>query len=213
MPIDRRALGASLALALLVAACGGSSTASPSAAASQAAATDQTASSDQPASTDQAAATDNGGAQVSLTPGSAPELEAMLPSTVNGIAFTKSSFGGGSIPAGIPLGSDQLSQLLKDNGKTVSDFAWAMATPADSASASTFVIAFQVKGVDGNKIADALGAASGGGMQTATVGGKQVKREGAAGMGAVLYIKNDVVFYILDIGNATLTDAIVAALP
>ena len=220
MQINRTALGASLAVAFLVTACGSSSTARVTPAATPGASSSVAAATDQPASTDngtgptnQLQATGNGGPGTSLVPRSAPELEAMLPSTANGIAFTKTSFSGGTLPAGIPIGSAQLSKLLSDNGKSASDVSWAMAAPSDSALATMFVIAIQVKGVDGSKIADALGIAAGGDMQTVTVGGKQVQRAGAAGMGAVLYVKGDVAFYILDIGNASLTEAIVAALP
>ena len=97
MTIDRRVLGGALATALLLAACGGSASPAPSAAASAASV---------PAASDQPSATDNGSApNVSLSPGSAPELEAMLPSTVNGVAFARTSFGGAAMPAGMPIGS------------------------------------------------------------------------------------------------------------
>lgn len=220
MQINRTALGASLALALIVAACGSSSSASPSAAATQPAAPSQAANTDQPAATDDgagatdqpAATDDNGGPGISFTPGSAPDLEAMLPATVNGVAFTRTSFSGGSLPASIPLSSDQMSKLLSDNGKTINDFSWAMATPTDTSAGTVFVIAIQVKGVDGAKVAEAFGG-SDSGMKPATVGGKQVQQAGAGGVGAVLYVKGDTAFYILNMGNATLTEGIVAALP
>ena len=210
MTIDRRVLRGALATALLVAACGGSASPAPSAAAS--AASQPAASA--PAATDQPSATDNGSVpNVSLSPGSAPELEAMLPSTVNGVAFGRTSFGGAAMPAGIPIGSGDLATFLQQNGKTLADVNIAMATPTDTAKAATFVMAFQVKGVDGTKLADALGATTGNDLTKATVGGKQVLQAGVSGMGVVLYVKGDVVFYILALGETSLTDGILAALP
>ena len=204
MTIDRRVLRGALATALLVAACGGSASPAPSAAASAAS---------QPAAS-APSATDNGSVpNVSLSPGSAPELEAMLPSTVNGVAFARTSFGGAAMPAGIPIGSGDLATFLQQNGKTLADVNIAMATPTDAAKAATFVMAFQIKGVDGTKLADALGATTGNDLTKATVGGKQVLQAGVSGMGVVLYVKGDVVFYILALGETSLTDGIVAALP
>src|SRR5450759_1379397 len=215
MTIDRRVLGGALATALLLAACGGSASPAPSAAASAASvpAASQPAASE-PVATDQPSATDNGSApNVSLSPGSAPELEAMLPSTVNGVAFARTSFGGAAMPAGMPSGSGDLATFLQQNGKTLADVNIAMATPTDTAKAATFVMAFQVKGVDGAKLADALGATTGNDLTKATVGGKQVLQAGVSGMGVVLYVKGDVVFYILALGETSLTDGILAALP
>lgn len=210
MTINRRVLAGALATALLLAACGGSASPAPSAApsAASAPAASQTAASEQPS------ATDNGSApNVSLSPGSAPALEAMLPSTVNGVAFARTSFGGAAMPAGMPIGSGDLATFLQQNGKTLADVNIAMATPTDPAKAATFVMAFQVKGVDGAKLADALGATTGSDLAKATVGGKQVLQAGITGMGVVLYVKGDVVFYVLALGETSLTDGIVAALP
>ena len=173
MTIDRRVLGGALATALLLAACGGSASPAPSAAASAA----SVPAASVPAASDQPSATDNGSApNVSLSPGSAPELEAMLPSTVNGVAFARTSFGGAAMPAGMPIGSGDLATFLQQNGKTLADVNIAMATPTDAAKAATFVMAFQVKGVDGAKLADALGATTGNDLTKATVGGKQASR-------------------------------------
>jgi len=137
----------------------------------------------------------------------------MLPSTVNGVAFARTSFGGAAMPAGMPIGSGDLATFLQQNGKTLADVNIAMATPTDTAKAATFVMAFQVKGVDGAKLADALGATTGNDLTKATVGGKQVLQAGVSGMGVVLYVKGDVVFYILALGETSLTDGILAALP
>jgi hypothetical protein len=214
MPLDRRALAFSLSLALLAAACGGAAaTATPGSAAASEAASPQSAASGAPASQEPAAS--GGGAGVGLPglPGSAPALEAMLPTTVNGVSFTKTSFGGGSLPATIPVGSDAMGAFLQANGKTLADVSMAMATATDASKAGTFVMAFQVNGVDGTKLAQVLAGTSTSDLQTTTVGGKQVQEAGAAGMGFAIYVKGDIVFYILSIGDASLTAGILAALP
>jgi hypothetical protein len=137
----------------------------------------------------------------------------MLPASVNGVAFTKSSVGGGILPASVPVGSDALGAFLTANGKTLADLSFAMATPTDSSKAGSFLMAFQVKGVDGTKLADLLAGGSFGDLPWATVGGKQVKQMGGSGMGFTLYVKGDVVFYVFAVGDTSLTEGIVAALP
>jgi hypothetical protein len=208
MSFDRRALAFSLAVALLAAACGGTAaTPTPAAQASEAPAS-EVAASQEPASTD------NGSVpNVSLAPGTATELESMLPSNVGGVAFAKTSFGGGVLPATVPVDSGELGTFLQANGKTLADVSLAMATPTDTSKAGTFVMAFQVKGVDGTKLADVLAGTGSSGLQQTTVGGKQVQQAGAGGFGFTLYVKGDVVFYILAIGDASLTEGILAALP
>jgi hypothetical protein len=206
MPLDRRTLAASLTLGLLAAACGGA--ASPTTAPGSTAPASRAPASQEPAPTD-----DGSGPAASFVPGSASELEAMLPSNVNGVTFAKTSFGGGTLPATIPVGSDELGTFLQDNGKTLADVSLAMATPTDPSKAGTFVMAFQVKGADGTKLAQALAGTSSSDLQQATVSGKQVQQSGAVGMGLTLYVKGDVVFYILAVGDASLTEGIVAALP
>jgi hypothetical protein len=205
MPLDRRALAASLAVALLAAACGGGATATTPGTTTTA---PQATASQEPAPIDTGS-----GPAVSLVPGTASELEAMLPSSVNGVTFTKTSFGGGTLPATIPVGSDVMGKFLQDSGKTLADVSIAMATPTDASKAGTFVMAFQVKGADGTKLAEALAGTSSSDLKQVTVGGKQVLQAGAAGMGLTLYVKGDVVFYVFAIGDASLNEGIVAALP
>ncbi len=137
----------------------------------------------------------------------------MLPSTVGGVAFAKTSFGGGTLPATIPVDSGELGTFLQANGKTLADVSLAMATPTDTSKAGTFVMAFQVKGVDGTKLAEVLAGIGRQRAPATTVGGKQVQQAGAGGFGFTLYVKGDVVFYILAIGDASLTEGILAALP
>ena len=214
MSFDRRALAFSLAVALLAAACGGTAATPTPAASAQASEAPASAAASEAATSQEPASTDNGSVpNVSLAPGTATELESMLPSNVGGVAFAKTSFGGGVLPATVPVDSGELGTFLQANGKTLADVSLAMATPTDTSKAGTFVMAFQVKGVDGTKLADVLAGTGSSGLQQTTVGGKQVQQAGAGGFGFTLYVKGDVVFYILAIGDASLTEGILAALP
>jgi hypothetical protein len=214
MSFDRRALAFSLAVALLAAACGGTAATPTPAASAQASEAPASAAASEAAASQEPASTDNGSVpNVSLAPGTATELESMLPSNVGGVAFAKTSFGGGALPATVPVDSGELGTFLQANGKTLADVSLAMATPTDTSKAGTFVMAFQVKGVDGTKLAAVLAGTGSSGLQQTTVGGKQVQQAGAGGFGFTLYVKGDVVFYILAIGDASLTEGILAALP
>jgi hypothetical protein len=214
MSFDRRALAFSLAVALLAAACGGTAATPTPAASTQASEAPASAAASEAAASQEPASTDNGSVpNVSLAPGTASELESMLPSNVGGVAFAKTSFGGGALPATVPVDSGELGTFLQANGKTLADVSLAMATPTDPSKAGSLVMAFQVKGVDGTKLAPVLAGSGDSGLQTATVGGKQVQQAGAGGFGFTIYVKGDVVFYILAIGDASLTEGILAALP
>ena len=214
MSFDRRALAFSLAVALLAAACGGTAATPTPAASAQASEAPASAAASEAATSQEPASTDNGSVpNVSLAPGTATELESMLPSNVGGVAFAKTSFGGGVLPATVPVDSGELGTFLQANGKTLADVSLAMATPTDPSKAGSLVMAFQVKGVDGTKLAAVLAGSGDSGLQQTTVGGKQVQQAGAGGFGFTLYVKGDVVFYILAIGDASLTEGILAALP
>jgi hypothetical protein len=158
---------------------------------------------------------------VPAQPGSAPDLEAMLPSDVNDVTFTKTSVVGG-VPSTrlgkggwgrVPLPADMLGEFLHAYGRTLPDLNIAIAIPTEASKADTFCIAFRVKGADATELAATLAAISGLEAVTATVGGKQVQvfRE-TGGMGFDLYVKGDVVFYVFTDGTS-LIDGIVAALP
>jgi len=169
-----------------------------------------------------AAPTDDEGVAVTPRPGWAPELEALLPSDVDGVRFTNTSVAGRPLSTrlgkggwgSVPLGSDELNPFLSDHGKWLTDLNIAVATPIDRSRADTFAIAFQVKGVDATELARLLADRSpvGPGV-TSAVGGKevQVARE-IGGMGFDLYVRGDVLFYVFTDGTS-LIDGIVAALP
>ena len=199
MTTDRRVLGSALAALLLVAACGGSaSTAPTNGPEATAQATEQPSETQAPAETQAPESPD-----VSFNPGAAGELEAMLPDEVSGVAFEKGSFDGETVPGGIPLGEgdDALATFLSDNGKTLRDVKIAVATPADTASGGgTVVMAIQVEGVSEDKLEEFAASSMDEGEKT-TVGGKEVYGAGMAGFGAYVYVKDDVIFYVLSMGG------------
>lgn len=207
MSTNRRLLAGALGLALLVAACGGSSTAtaSPTSAASQAAASGTVPTS---------APSVPSGPAVSLAPGQASDLEAMLPNEAGGVKFTKRSFDGATMgTSGMNPDAGQLATILKDNGKTVADVRMAVAAPTNAAAGQTAaILAFQIKGVDATKLVSLVAGSSTASWVAATVGGKQVQKSGTDAMAAVIYTKGDVLFEVL-LANAATAEAIVAALP
>jgi hypothetical protein len=215
MIFHRRALAGAFAAILLVAACGGGATTAPTNGPGASAPVETEAPTQAPAETPtetpQAAAT----SEPSLVPGAAGDLEALLPSEVSGVAFEKSSFDGQTVPGGIPLGQgdDDFAKFLAENGKSLSDIKIAVATPADQAAgAGTLVMAIQVAGVPSDKLVEfATGGSSD--VEKTTVGGKQVWGGGMEGFGAYFYAKDDVIFYVLSVGGADLSEGILAALP
>jgi hypothetical protein len=209
MTFDRRALATGLATLLLVAACGGAATTAPSA-------TPETT--EPPAATEAPteAPTETPGAVATeepIGPGAATELEAMLPSEVNGVAFQKASFDGSTFPGGIPIGGgdDEFLQFLEDNGKSLEDLRVAIASPTDAESAGSMVMAIQVVGLPGDTFLEFATADMT--DQKTTVGGKEVYGAGMAGFGAYIYPKDDVVFYVLVTGGEDLSEAIFEQLP
>jgi hypothetical protein len=212
MTIDRRALAAALATLLLVAACGGGASPAPTA---EPGATEAPAST--PAAETPAAETPEPQETESptLQPGAAGGLEAMLPSEVNGVTFQKGSFDGSSVPGGIPLGEgeDAFATFLADNGKSLNDVNVAVASPTDTEAGGSLVMAIQVEGVSSDKLfAFATGDMTD--AEKTTVGGKEVYGSGVAGFGAYVYVKDDVVFYVLSMGgDASLAEGIFEQLP
>jgi hypothetical protein len=216
MKIDRRLLAGSAALALLLAACGGASaTKAPESAAPASQAAQPTAAPTEAAAS--AAPTDapaeSNGVEPSFVAGAAGDLEGMLPSEVNGVKFTKTSFDGSSLGvAGMGVNAGDLDPLLKKYGKTVNDVRVAIAAPADTTAGSTaMVIALQVKGVPGAELIGATGQDTSS-LAKKNIGGKDVLTAGAGGFSVAIYTKDDVVFEVL-LADATLTEAILKQLP
>ena len=145
-----------------------------------------------------------------------PSFSRSMVDEVSGVAFEKGSFDGETVPGGIPLGEgdDALATFLSDNGKTLRDVKIAVASPADTAAGGgTLVMAIQVEGVAQDKLEE-FAASSMDEGEKSTVGGKEVYGAGMAGFGAYVYVKDDVIFYVLSMGgDASATDAIFEQLP
>lgn len=214
MTIDHRALGGALAILLLVAACGGSASQAPTAepGATEAPTATPAAETQEPtAETPEPQETEG----PTLQPGAAGDLEAMLPSEVNGVTFEKGSFDGSSVPGGIPLGEgeDDFATFLSDNGKSLNDVRVAVASTTDAAASGSFVMAIQVQGVAGDKLAE-FATGDMGDAEKTTVGGKEVYGSGMAGFAAYVYPKDDIVFYVLSAGgDGSLAEGILQQLP
>jgi hypothetical protein len=211
MTIDRRALAGALATLLLVAACGGS--------ASQAPATEAPAATEAPTTEPQetqaaetAEPSDTEGPI--LPPGGASDLEAMLPSEVNGVTFEKGSFDGSTFPGGIPVGDgdDEFVQFLRDNGKSLNDVSIAVATPTSTDVGGSMVMAIRVDGMPSDKMLEWV-TQDASDTEKTTIGGKEVYGAGAAGFGAYFYVKGDTVFYVLSMGGENLAEGIFKQLP
>ena len=220
MTTDRRLLAGALGFALLVAACGGSSTGTSAPAASSGGGQSAAPGTQAPAATqapvDTQAPQDTSAPTmpaISLAPGSAGDLEAMIPATVGSITFQKSSFDGASIPlAGTPIDQANLDPLLAKYGKTIADirFAIGIGTGGSTATVPTMVYALQIKGVPATEfMAEVAGGSDSG--TAATVGGKTVTQTSVGGFSIVLYPKGDVLFMVSS--SAADADAILAALP
>jgi hypothetical protein len=220
MTTHRRLIGAALGFALFVAACGGSSaaspTASPAAAATQAPAASQAAVSQAPADTAAPSDTSAPAAsmpEISLTPGGAGDLEAMLPSTIGSVTFQKTSVDGSQIAgAGTPLDTSKMDPLLSKYGKSIADVRLAIATGTGGATTGMpeMVYAIQLKGVPASEWVQSLDTSGSKGDQM-TVGGKQVTGTSQAGFTTVFYTKDDITFMVIAPDKDA--QAIVAALP
>ena len=216
MTIDRRLLAGALGLSLVVAACGGSST--PSSGAGTAtdaplptAATPATAT-EEPEATEAATeaaepteeATQNGGST-----GEMNDLAALLPEKAGAITFERVGFDGdqlGIYGAAAGLNSEELDPILKANGKTLNDVNFAIAT-STSSEAAGMIYAIQIEGVPATTFAEGMSQDLGS-MPTTTIGGKTVYGEAAGGFGFFAYPKDDILFLILLVDQATAAEII-----
>jgi hypothetical protein len=194
MTIDRRLLAGALGCVLLVAACGGSSaSATPSAAAATPAAASQPA--------------------LSLDPGNATDLSAMIPSTVGDLTLQKTSFDYSTIPWASISGffnQGDLDTILKSHGKTAADIRFAMAIGMSGATLPTQVFAFQIRGVPAGEFVDQFDSSYSTSDKT-TLGGKSVAASFNSGVGEAAYVHDDIVF--LAIGSQDVVTSIVQQLP
>lgn len=220
MQIDRRLSTATLAVAfaITVAACGGSSTPAATSGtgtdATTAPAATEAAPTEAPVATAETTTSEAGGPDVSFAPGQAADLEGMIPDEANGITFVKSSFDGSTLgAAGLPMDAGELQPLLEKYGKSVNDVRVAMATPKDAtAGTTTLVMAMQIEGVPAEELLTVVDSSSAGDLKDATVGGKSIRTGGQSPFTVSVYIKDDVLFYILFADDKTL-EAVVSKLP
>jgi hypothetical protein len=207
MMIDRRLLAGALGLSLVLAACGGSATATKAPAvggdATAAPATEAPiATEEAPVATGEptdAAATEEPDATegVDLGSGEVNDLAAMLPEKVGDLAFERVGYDGdqlGIFGAAAGLNSEELDPILKANGKTISDVNFAIAT--SEGGTGGMIYAIQIEGLDATEFAASMGMDPGS-MPKTTLGGKTVYGEAAGGFGAFAYPKDDKLFIVL----------------
>jgi hypothetical protein len=214
MSTNRRLIAGALGLAFALAACGSSSTAtttpSSAAVASQSPAVQPPPDSQAPASEAPGATSAPSMPAISLAPGNAGDLEAMIPSSVGGLTLQKTSFDGASIPmSGTPIDNSKLDPLLAKYGKTVADLRFAMGIGA-SGTIPTMVYALQLRGVPATEFMGQIGSSADAAAKT-TMGGKTVYTNSAGGISTVIYPKDDIVFMI--IAGDSQAQTIVSALP
>jgi len=216
MTIDRRLLAGVLGTALLVAACGGSSTASPgSSAAASTGASQNSEPSAAPSDQVPSAAPSNGGPDVSFVPGAASDLEGMLPSTVGTLTFTKTSFDGAQIAnAGSLFDASTLDPVLSKYGKTIADVRMAIAqavpstaTPGDFGVA----IAIQLRGVPASQFVPDMETSQLADSTKQNIGGKDVYVKTDSGITTMYYFKDDIAFLIT--ASTANANAILGQLP
>jgi hypothetical protein len=218
MMIDRRLVAGALGLTLVLAACGGTSTATgePAATAAATAATTDAAASEPAAApeteeaqaTEEPAPTDDGGST-----GAVNDLAATLPETAGGVTFERAGYDGsqlGVFGAAAGLSDSELDPILKASGKTLNDVNFAVAT-SSSTGATAMIYAIQIKGLPATEFADSM---SGGmsSMPQTTLGGKTVYGEASGGFGAYVYAKDDTMYLIL-LADEKLAGAILEQLP
>lgn len=206
----------SASLVVLVAACGGSATAAPSAAAPSIAASVAPSVEPSPSPTASAAAAASAepaasGALPSIgLPNQDTNLEAVLPSTFNGVTLQKFSMKGAQF-----LGQDPTSDFNKAVtalGLTTADVSVAIAADPTAKMDVTFV-AIRFAGADSGKLLQVFQAAaqaSGSLLSSANVGGKDViKTKDTSGTSfSYFYVRNDVVLGVTAKDDASAAPAL-----
>jgi hypothetical protein len=204
MTIDRRLLAGALCLSLVLAACGGSSAASPgtgaaTAAPTAAAATQAPTETEEPAVTDEPSATDEPTDDSGSGTGQVNDLAAMLPEKAGDLTFERAGYDGdqlGVFGAAAGLNSEELDPILKANGKTLNDINFAIATAAGGSATGGMIYAIQIEGLDAAQFAASMGMDPSS-MPKTTLGGKTVYGEATGGFGVFAYPKDDKLFIVL----------------
>jgi len=212
MTIDRRLLAGALGLSLVLAACGGSSAASPgtgaaTAAPTAAAATQAPAETEEPAAAatqapteiEEPAATEEPAVDSGSGAGQVNDLAAMLPEKAGDLTFERAGYDGdqlGVFGAAAGLNSEDLDPILKANGKTLNDINFAIATAAGGSATGGMIYAIQIEGLDAAQFAASMGMDPSS-MPKTTLGGKTVYGEATGGFGVFAYPKDDKLFIVL----------------
>ena len=208
MITDRRLLPGAVGVSLILAACGGSSTATPAPAAATAAPATAAPATTAPVTAEPTETP----TESSLPGGQLNGLAALLPEKAAGVTFERVGYDGdqlGLFGAAAGLDSEELDPILKANGKTISDVNFAIATSADGSAGMVYAI--QIEGVEATTFADAMGMDTTS-MPKSTLGGKEVYGEAAGGFGVYAYPKNDTLFIVL-LANEEVATSIFEQLP
>lgn len=194
MTIDRRLLAGAIGVSLILAACGGSSTASPTPAAATAPPATTTPVTAEPT---EAPSETEAPTETSLPGGQLNGLAALLPEEAAGVKFERVGYDGdqlGVFGAATGLNSEELDPILKANGKTISDVNFAIATSADGSAGMIYAI--QIEGVKAATFAAAMSMDTTS-MPKSTLGGKEVYGESGGGFGVYVYPKDDILFIVM----------------
>ena len=185
---------AALAIALLLVGCAGTAPVGPT---GTTGAPTPTAADPTPGPTD-----DDGDA-----PHQVPDLEAMLPSEVLGVAVNKASTTGGEAAEDLNI-SDAVLDAIELSGRSASEIEVAVGAPDDE---SFLVIALRVPGLDARVMLNAIVAENDPAMfpvEEGQIAGKDVTR---LGEGQFFYASGDVLFSVLADVNAA--NEIISQLP
>lgn len=144
-----------------------------------------------------------GGGTVNTNGYDAPEMAALMPTSVDGVAFTISSIDYSKIPldqAAMSFSSGELEGWLGQTGKTWKDVRWVMANTDFGGSKTATVTALRVNGADEASMLDWFGGsglAMGEGGNAATIGGKSVYKVAIPGLTTVFYYwtKGDTLYW------------------
>ena len=212
-------LAATAAIAILVAACGGSATPAPTATPTPAAAASvapSVAPSPEPsaAPSESAAAAASGALPSIALPNQDTNLEAVLPSTFGGVTFTKLSMKGEQFLS--QSSNADFNKAMTDLGLTAADVSVAVAADMTGKSGVTF-IAIRFAGADSGKLSQVFQAASqasGDVVTSANLGGKDVlKAKSTNGDLSYFYVKNNTILGVSGPKDDATAGAALAVLP
>jgi hypothetical protein len=144
------------------------------------------------------------------------ELEALLPDTIGGEPVTKSSLSGEEFISLGMGGAAALDPMLAELGASIDDLSVAIGSAGIGPSAIT-VFAYQIDGVSADRIfeglQDALPSGGGAGISQQTVAGRPVTVAITAGETTYIYLASDVVFIIGGAVTPALVEDVVTQLP